>query len=483
MFYRLRNRFLLRGWNKLPFALVDSVTGETEFLTGQEMEALELCCGTINTDLPIIDEKVRGLLPRLEQRGIIEPCRPGDRIQARQEYRLYDNRYIKIAHWSITGRCNYRCRHCYMSAPEAKYGELPHDTIMKMIDELAECGIFNVTLTGGEALVRPDFMEIVDALLDRGIRIRTIYSNGALVNESLLQRLSERNIHPEFNMSFDGVGWHDWLRGIKGAEQSVDRAFRLCRDMGFPTGVEMCIHRKNIGTLRESVLHLAEVGCRSLKTTPISNVGEWLKNNENNSVTTEEVFQCYLDYIPAYYEDGMPLSLLLGGFFSAGPKYPGEFDIPLYHLPGDPHSSCVCGHARLVMYISPEGRALPCMALSGMEVQNQFPLIPERGLKYCLSDSFYMNFIDSRADQVLEHNPECTDCPWRNWCLGGCRAGGLEYSGQKDLFCKDPATCLIFLGGWGAKLVRLMKDIQPEAESYVLRDRKLLELFEKQLQG
>lgn len=55
----------------------------------------------------------------------------------------------------------------------------------------------------------------------------------------LLDALEARGIRPEFNMSFDGVGTHDWLRGIDGAERDVERAFLLCRERGFPTGAEM----------------------------------------------------------------------------------------------------------------------------------------------------------------------------------------------------------------------------------------------------
>jgi radical SAM protein with 4Fe4S-binding SPASM domain len=346
-----------------------------------------------------------------------------------------------------------------MSAPDAKYGELPLETILKIVDELADCGVMSVSLTGGEPLVRSDFPVIIDALLDRGIGIHTIYSNGALISEKFLKQLADRKIRPEINMSFDGVGWHDWMRGIDGAEEAVDRAFRLCRENGFPTGAEMCIHRKNQHTLRESILHLRDVGCRSLKTVPVSDVGAWHTNGQEESVSTEELFQLYLDYLPEYYEDGMPLSIMLGGFFSADPKKPEKYDIPLYHSPQDPEKHCVCGHARMIMYISPEGRALPCMSLSGLDIQERFPLIPEIGLRKCLTDSFYMDFINTRSIKILEHNPQCRECAFASRCHGGCRASGLESAGQKDLYAADPAACLLFKGGWAKRIVQVMKEI------------------------
>ena len=89
--------------------------------------------------------------------------RKRDTLRQEQKYRLFPCHYMEKVHWSITGKCNYRCRHCFMSAPTAKYGELDTGVILDIIDQMADCGITNI--------------------------------------------------------SFEGVGWHDWLRGIEGAEK------------------------------------------------------------------------------------------------------------------------------------------------------------------------------------------------------------------------------------------------------------------------
>lgn len=480
MFYRLKKTYRLVGWERLPWALADRTTGKTFFISRKEMDALRLCNGRINVDLPLISGELRDLLPVLEKNGIIEPCRNGETIDPIQEYRRFPARYIECAHWSVTGRCNYRCRHCYMSAPDAKYGELDHDAVIRMAHEIGDCGILQVTLTGGEPLLRSDFLDIVDALLEQEIRIKQIYTNGALVNETLLKELGRRGLYPEFNMSFDGVGWHDWMRGVKGAEAVVDHAFLLCRDLGFTTGAEMCVHHGNKHTLRETVRHLRDMGCKTLKTNPVADTGEWRKNGYGESISNEELMKIYLDYVPQYYEDGMPLSIMLGGLFSADPRKPDSYDIPAWHYPEDPQKCCVCNHARHVLYISPEGRALPCMSLTGEAVQEEFPLIPEEGLAQCITDSRYMDFINTRALEVLSHNPECSVCPYRLWCQGGCRASGLACSeDRRDLLYPDRAVCEIFTGGWIHRLMKQMKEVKPEAVSPVLQD----EYWKKQLES
>ncbi len=463
MFYRLNEKLLLRGWEKLPYAVIEKGVTRPLFITATEMQTLQMCNGLIDLSLPLVPQAVREMLPMLEQRGIIIPCQRGETINPEQEYRRYPARYIQTAHWSITGHCNYRCKHCYMSAPDAKFGELSHGQVMDIVQQLIDCGVREVSLTGGEPLVRRDFLEIVDALLDGGVHISTIYSNGRLVTDKLLDELAGRGIHPEFNMSFDGVdGWHDWLRGIDGAGRIAEDAFRRCRDKGFPTGAEMCIHQGNKHTLRETVRHLASLGCQSLKTVPISNVGAWKENGYGESISVDELYQLYYDYIPHYYADGMPLALQLGGFFMAHPDEPDRYDLPSVKNCRKPEATCVCGHARMVMYISAEGRTLPCMALSGMDVQEEFPLITEVGLSKCITDSRYMRLLDTRASEVLAHNEECSACPHALQCLGGCRASALE-SSPTDILAPDRAVCAIFKGGWIDRLTHLMKEIRPDA--------------------
>ncbi len=45
MRYILNERFELRGWEKLPYAVADRKTGRAQFITAQEMDALKLCSG------------------------------------------------------------------------------------------------------------------------------------------------------------------------------------------------------------------------------------------------------------------------------------------------------------------------------------------------------------------------------------------------------------------------------------------------------
>jgi radical SAM protein with 4Fe4S-binding SPASM domain len=453
--YKLKEPFALRGWDGMPYVITDQEGGRAKSLNKHVYDVLSFCDGTVDFDRFLIPDEFRKTAGKLLEEGIIEPCGQGCKIKPYQKYKCYPNKYIRTAHWSITGRCNYKCRHCYMSAPDAKYGELSRERCLDIIDQLHDCGVMNVSITGGEALVRSDFLELLDRMLAYGIHVTTIYSNGKLVTPKLLDALERRRIYPEFNLSFDGCGWHDWLRGVQGAEETAINAFRLCHERGFPTGAEMCLHQRNKHTLRESINLLASLGVEHLKTNPVSKSGAWIENAGDDTLDIQELFEVYLDYIPHFFEDGEPMQLQLGGFFMTDEK--GKYILPSVKTRGgeDAGKLCVCGHARNVMYISADGRILPCMSLSGLDVQEQFPLVTETSLKDCLTDSFYMRLIETTVDEYLARNARCADCEWKYFCAAGCRASALESAG--DLMGSDEAVCTFFKGGYISRVMEAAK--------------------------
>lgn len=182
-----------------------------------EYRTLRKCDGTLDEDNPLFTDADRQNFNTLTDGGFIERRESPTPLKPVQVYRFHDNRFVSTVHWLITGKCNARCKHCYMSAPEGVCGEFSHEVCMNLIEQMANCGVQKVILSGGEPLIRKDFWELVDSLLSHGICVDTIMSNGLLVNDALLDKFDERNIKPHFSMSFDGVdGWHDWLRGVTG---------------------------------------------------------------------------------------------------------------------------------------------------------------------------------------------------------------------------------------------------------------------------
>lgn len=455
MFYCLSEEYVLRGWDKLQTGIVRKGSGQVSFLQPAFYNKIRNARWMMFEGSPFLTREEHEALAQLTELGIVYLSDTIVPLTEEQEYRQYANRYLRGVHWAITGNCNCRCRHCYMSAPSGNIPEYTTEKCMEIIDQMEAAGVQTVGLTGGEALVRKDFIDLITRITGAGIRIGAIMSNGLLVNEKLLDALDAFGQKPEINMSFDGIGCHDWLRGVTGVEKAVIRAFELCRDRGFPTGAEYCLHRGNMDAFRDSVRLLGSLGCSTLKVNTLKVEGEGT-NIAEYALSPEEEFRFYLDYLPHYFEDGEPVRLMTSVMFMKTED--GRYTIPGAKQPEDRDCGnyCLCGHARNVMHITADGYIVPCIPMGSVEAgRTVFPSIFETTLTEALQTSAYMNFIDTRLSTYFEHNPECAACRYRNRCGGGCRGNA---AGDGDLLGKDEYTCSFFLDGWYDKTLELLKE-------------------------
>src|SRR5512139_3728008 len=63
-----------------------------------------------------------------------------------------------IVSYAVTQACNLRCLHCHVSAREAMPDELNLKEATRSIDEMASLGTQAVIFSGGEPLLRKDFV-------------------------------------------------------------------------------------------------------------------------------------------------------------------------------------------------------------------------------------------------------------------------------------------------------------------------------------
>ena len=457
--YLLHPAFALRGWKKLPYALQYLAIERTEFFLEEPFRLLEKCDGETDIDWEALTEAQRKQIDHWERFGFIRQVFHGEKLRDYQKYVFYPARFKESVQWSITGKCNFRCKHCFMSAPHAVQGEPTWEELMTMLDAFERCGIRNLNLTGGEPMFRKDFWRLVDEIQRRGLGIPSLYSNGMLITDGFVAELKKRGMCPTIQFSFDGVGHYDWMRGVKGAEKAVVDAIKRCVAYGMPVNCSMVLFKENVGTIRETVNFLASLGVLSLKIGNASPQGEWV-NQKEHYLTQAEVYEAFLEYIPHYFEDGKPLSISLEGFFSyekgnATLHAINEKDIDERHF----KKATMCGHVRRSLYVSPQGHILPCMSMVGGPIEEQFPNMLKTPLEEILdNDSLYMKIVTFTIADFMEHNPECRECEYRTRCCGGCRALAVR-DHPTDYLAKDPITCEYYRGGWMKRKDDLLRSL------------------------
>ena len=118
-YVRIDPRYRLAGWLGQPYAIVDSMRAQAHFVPEAIFDTLQMCNGSFRPSDPVFLGRRRAYLQALEREGVLAFSNEPSRLEPGQEYGTYPNHYMRTVLWSITGRCNYRCRHCYMNAPSA----------------------------------------------------------------------------------------------------------------------------------------------------------------------------------------------------------------------------------------------------------------------------------------------------------------------------------------------------------------------------
>ncbi len=404
--------------------------------------ALLYCNGEEAVDISEFNEKIQQVFKELLENDALEqseePMRP---LEGWQRYIVYPSRFVEGVHWSITGKCNFNCRHCLVSAPDAHHPQLPLADCLHIIDEIARCGIRRVDITGGEPLVRGDFEEIVKALSERGIDIGVVFTNSSLLTKDTLEMLKKYHQFPAFQLSFDGLGHHDWLRGVPGAEKQADEAFRLLKAYGIPVSVAMCIHKGNRESLRDTANYLADLGVNSLRVNSPQELGLWKKYSEEYSLTENEVWETYRNYISDYFGDGMPIDIELEGFFSCK-KGKTEYSIHYAKKPNKDISfdKCPCCESvRYNIYIGAEGRLAPCMDFADTALRDKFPSVLKERLGDLTLKGYYHDVVETKVSDLIAKNPDCEKCEHLSSCLGGCIVEDISDEG--DYLIPDHRCC------------------------------------------
>lgn len=277
--------------------------------------------------------------------------------------------------------------------------------------------------------------------------IGQVYTNGWLLTDAVFDEFQKRNLRPEISISFDGIGWHDWMRGIRGAEEATLRALRLCKKYDFPMNVEMCVHKGNQETVRDTVKLLSSIGVPMVKISNVAQTSLWERNGEGNTLDIHAYIEAMIHYIPYFFKDGMPMDIMLSGVVFLR-KQPKNYKILAIRYSGTEDSlNChLCGVTRYTCYIAPDGRLLPCMPMTACSDQTLFPRVQDISLKEGLRDSFYMDIVDSRVKDLLAVNEKCAACEYKYQCGGGCRATALKETG--NLMGADNVQCVLLCEGY-----------------------------------
>ena len=237
----------------------------------------------------------------------------------------------------LTHHCTFRCAHCYIadfSAPDL----LRTPRILALLEELAEAGTLFLTLSGGEALTRPDWEVVARRARQLGFFL-TVLTNGFLVDEETADALAGLPAKVEVSVYSLDEAMMDRITGCPGSARRVRNAVSLLRARGVDVVVKTPLMTLNRDALPGIAAWAGAVGA---------------------------AFKAFPVIVSRRDGDPKPLALRVHGEelreFLAGP----HFDCGESKAAGGAEASAsLCAAGVRFCTISPAGEVLACSILPG----------------------------------------------------------------------------------------------------------------------
>ena len=144
----------------------------------------------------------------------------------------------------LTYRCNEQCVHCYLDHDD--HGEMTTAEIKHLLKELAEAGVFILTLSGGEIFMRKDFFEILESAraLTFCIKLKT---NAVLIREAQAARIRDLGVESiQVSIYSHRPEVHDAITKVPGSLRRSLNAIRFLKSQGLKVVIANVLMTENM---------------------------------------------------------------------------------------------------------------------------------------------------------------------------------------------------------------------------------------------
>jgi radical SAM protein with 4Fe4S-binding SPASM domain len=185
------------------------------------------------------------------------------RLPLAPEAREVDRRYRPVyAVWELTLKCDLACRHCGSRAGRARPDELSTRECLDLVRQMAALGVLEVTLIGGEAYLRDDWLDVIRAIREAGMTC-SMATGGRGFTLDRARAAAAAGLQG-VGVSIDGTeATHDRLRGVAGSYRSAREASANLRAAGIGVSVNTQINKLSLPELPEVLETLIGLGARA----------------------------------------------------------------------------------------------------------------------------------------------------------------------------------------------------------------------------
>jgi len=321
----------------------------------------------------------------------------------------------------ITNGCNLRCEYCshFTSGGDVDH-DLPKEEWLKFFEELNECAVLDVTISGGEPFFRKDLKELIDGIVRNRMRFG-ILSNGTLIDDEMSEFLASTGRCNSVQVSIDGSipTTHDSFRG-KGNFAKAVNGIKSLQKYGINVAIRVTIHRNNVNELNDIAKFLLEdMGLPGFSTNSASYMGLCRQNAEQVQLTAEERNLAIETLLRLNKEYKGRISA------AAGPLAEGRAWLEMEKARREerepmPNKGYLtgCGGFFSKLAVRADGIITPCGQMGHVELGR----INQDSIKEIWQNHPELKRLRERREIPLSDFDFCKGCEYINYCTGSCPA-------------------------------------------------------------
>jgi len=293
----------------------------------------------------------------------------------------------------LTYRCNERCVHCYLDHHD--HGEMTTAEIKHLLNEMADAGVFILTLSGGEIMLRRDFFEILEHArrLMFCVKLKT---NAVLIREREALRIRDLGVESiQVSIYSHRPEVHDAITLVPGSLKRSLAAIRFLKSQGLKVVIANVLMTENMRDYQGVQALAAELGVECTLDPTVTPMMDGSRSTLALNVEENSLRQVFRD--PSLVGD-------VEAFCAIAAKA-GEDDLEA--------RPCSAGHT--ACYVSPYGDVFPCV---------QFPLPTGNVRKQRFADIWRHSEQMNEVRGIRLKDLSCSQCTHATSCS---RCPGLAY--------------------------------------------------------
>ena len=331
----------------------------------------------------------------------------------------------------LTYRCNERCVHCYLDHDD--HGEMTTTEIKHLLDELAEAGVFILTLSGGEIFLRKDFFDLLEHArrLMFCVKLKT---NAVMIREREAARLRDLNVESiQISIYSHRAEVHDAITLIPGSLKRSVAAIRFLKAQGLKVIIANVLMTQNMQDYPGVRALAGELGVECTLDPTITPMMDGNRSTVDLGADHTALRQVFRD--PSLVGDVEE--------FCAVPAPADESELD--------STPCSAGHT--ACYVSPYGEVFPCVQFpfpTGNVRQQRFVDIWRHSEQ--LNEVRSIRLKDLTTCPSCTHVSNCTRCPGLAYLEGNMRGPSSQDCGKSFARTGVPSANMLAKQRAGASL-------------------------------